>query len=173
MNSHDKYMYEALLQAKDALTAGEFPVGCVMVYEGEIISRGKRINSRAPNENELDHAEIMALRELSEQLPKIDRNKITVYSTMEPCLMCYVTMLLNGIRKIVYGYEDIMGGGTDLDLQALNPLYREMTVEITPHVLRRESLELFKDFFSGPDNIYWKASPLAQYTLAQIDPDIN
>ena len=173
MNSHDKYMYEALLQAKDALTAGEFPVGCVMVYEGEIISRGKRINSRAPNENELDHAEITALRELFEQRPEIDRSKIIVYSSMEPCLMCYVTMLLNGIRKIVYGYEDIMGGGTNLDLQSLNPLYREMAVEITPHVLRRESLELFKDFFSVADNTYWKASPLAQYTLAQIDSETN
>ncbi len=169
MNRHDKYMREALLQAKEAMTAGEFPVGCVMVYEGEIISRGRRINSRAPNENELDHAEIMALRELIEQHPETDRNKIFVYSTMEPCLMCYVTMLLNGIRKVVYGYEDIMGGGTNLDLQTLRPLYREITVEIVPHILRRESLELFKKFFSGPDNTYWKASPLAQYTLTQID----
>ena len=58
MNSHDKYMYEALLQAKDALAAGEFPVGCVMVYKDEIISRGKRINSRAPNENELKQTEV-------------------------------------------------------------------------------------------------------------------
>ena len=173
MSNHDIYMQEALQQAKAALTAGEFPVGCVMVYEGEIISRGHRINSRAPNENELDHAEIVALRKLFKQDPEIDRSKITVYSTMEPCLMCYVTMLLNGIRKIVYGYEDSMGGGSNLDLQALNPLYREISVEIIPHVLRRESLELFKDFFTGPDNTYWKDSPLAQYTLAQIDSDTN
>jgi tRNA(adenine34) deaminase len=173
MNSHDKYMYEALLQAKDALTAGEFPVGCVMVYKDEIISRGKRINSRAPNENELDHAEIVALRKLFEQYPETDRSKITVYSTMEPCLMCYVTMLLNGIRKIVYGYEDIMGGGTELDLQTLNPLYREMSVEIIPHVLRTQSLELFKNYFSGPTNTYWQDSPLARYTLAQTNSDTN
>ena len=161
-------MQEALQQAKKALTGGEFPVGCVMVYEGEVISRGRRINSRGPNENELDHAEIVALRKLFEQHPEIDRNKITVYSTMEPCLMCYVTLLLNGIRKIVYGYEDIMGGGTNLDLQTLKPLYREMSVEINPHILRRESLELFDAFFADQDNTYWKDSPLARYTVAQI-----
>ena len=169
MRNHEIHMREALHEAKEALTAGEFPVGCVMVYEGEIISRGHRINSKAPHENELDHAEIVTLRKLFEQHPEADRSKITVYSTMEPCLMCYVTMLLNGIQKIVYGYEDTMGGGTSLDLQALNPLYSEMSVEITPHILRRESLKLFIYFFNEPDNIYWKDSPLAQYTLAQID----
>ena len=173
MSNHDIYMQEALQQAKAALTAGEFPVGCVMVYEDEIISRGHRINSKAPHENELDHAEIVALKKLFEQHPETDRSKITVYSTMEPCLMCYVTMLLNGIRKIVYGYEDTMGGGTELDLQALNPLYRKMSVEIIPHILRLKSLELFINFFNEPANIYWKDSPLAQYTLAQLDSDTN
>jgi tRNA(adenine34) deaminase len=167
MCQHEIYMKEALLEAKEALVAGEFPVGCVLVYEKKIVSRGRRFNSRAPNENELDHAEIMALRKLFAQHPAIERSRIIVYSTMEPCLMCYVTLLLNGIRTIVYGYEDIMGGGTSLDLKELTPLYREMSVTITGQILRRESLELFKTFFSGQDNTYWQDSPLARYTLAQ------
>jgi len=79
-----------------------------------------------------------------------------------------VTLLLNGIRTIVYAYEDIMGGGTRLDLNTLAPLYREMSTAITPHVLRRESLELFKAFFADQDNTYWQDSPLARYTLEQI-----
>jgi tRNA(adenine34) deaminase len=82
--------------------------------------------------------------------------------------MCYVTLLLNGIRTIVYAYEDIMGGGTNLDLNKLTPLYREMSVAITPHILRRESLELFRIFFADQDNTYWQDSPLARYTLEQI-----
>jgi tRNA(adenine34) deaminase len=173
MTKHENFMRQALGEAGQALALGEFPVGCVMVYEGEVINRGRRINSKIPNENELDHAEIVALRELFDHHPDIDRSKIVVYSTMEPCLMCYVTLLLNGIRKIVYGYEDIMGGGTNLDLQTLNPLYKEMSVEIIPHVMRRESLELFRTFFSAPDNIYWQDSPLAHYTLAQIAAEDN
>jgi tRNA(adenine34) deaminase len=168
MNNPEKYMGEALLEAREALIAGEFPVGCVMVYEDEIVSRGRRINSRAPNENELDHAEIMALRKLFAQHPQIERSRIVVYSTMEPCLMCFVTLLLNNIRTFVYAYEDVMGGGTSLDLSKLTPLYREMSVAITPHVLRLESLELFRTFFADKDNTYWQDSPLARYTLEQI-----
>jgi tRNA(adenine34) deaminase len=168
MHTDETYMKEALLEARKALSAGEFPVGCVMVCDGEIVSRGRRINSRAPHDNELDHAEIMALRKLFEQRPQIERSGIVVYSTMEPCLMCYVTLLLNGIRTIVYAYEDIMGGGTDLDLRQLAPLYREISVAITPHILRRESLELFNIFFGDPGNTYWQDSPLARYTQAQI-----
>ena len=93
--------------------------------------------------------------------------EITVYSTMEPCLMCYSTMILNGIRKIVYAYEDVMGGGTNLPLQQLNPLYRDMNVELVPDVLRERSLSLFKRFFLNPANNYWKDSLLSSYTLSQ------
>ena len=168
MDNPEKFMQEALLEAREALIAGEFPVGCVMVHEKEIVSRGKRVNSKPPNENELDHAEIMALKKLFVQHPQIESSKIVVYSTMEPCLMCYVTLLLNGIRSIVYAYEDVMGGGTSLDLKKLTPLYREMSVTITPHILRRESLELFRIFFADQDNTYWQDSPLARYTLEQI-----
>lgn len=168
MSSHDKYMKEALQEAKEALLAGEFPVGCVMVYKDEIVSRGRRINSRPPHGNELDHAEIMALRQLFVRHLEIDRSGIVVYSTMEPCLMCFVTLLLNNIRTFVYAYEDVMGGGTSLDLSKLTPLYREMSVAITPHVLRLESLELFRTFFADKDNTYWQDSPLARYTLEQI-----
>jgi tRNA(adenine34) deaminase len=168
MGNHDIYMREALLEAREALVAGEFPVGCVMVHEEKIISRGRRINSRYPDENELDHAEIMALRKLFVKHPDIERSQIVVYSTMEPCLMCYVTLILNGFRSIVYAYEDIMGGGTSLDTTELAPLYREMSITITPRVLRKDSLELFRTFFADQNNSYWQDSPLASYTLAQI-----
>jgi len=167
MRDHEKFMKAALDEARQALIADEFPVGCVMVHGGEVVGRGQRINSKAPAENELDHAETVALRKLFALYPAIDRRQITVYSTMEPCLMCYVTLLLNGIRKFVYGFEDVMGGGTNLDLQQLNPLYREMEIDIIPHVMRWESLELFKKFFENPANTYWQDSPLAQYILAQ------
>jgi tRNA(adenine34) deaminase len=167
MDKHENFMMAALDEARQALIADEFPVGCVMVHEGQIITSGRRINSKGPAENELDHAEVVALRKLFSLHPETDRHEIVVYSTMEPCLMCYVTLLLNGIRKIVYGFEDIMGGGTNLDLQQLNLLYREMEVEVIPHVMRSESLALFNEFFENPGNTYWQDSPLAQHILAQ------
>lgn len=79
--------------------------------------------------------------------------------------MCYTTLLLSGLRSFVWGYEDIMGGGTNLPLDRLAPLYAGMQIENIPHVLRRESLKLFQDFFHRYS--YWADSELARYTLAQ------
>ena len=114
----------------------------------------------------MDHAEISALRALLDR-PEISPASVTVYATMEPCLMCYTTLLLNGVRRFVYAYEDIMGGGTDLALAGLKPLYRQMQVEVVPHVCRAESLKLFRAFFANPENDYWQGSLLAEYTLKQ------
>ncbi len=162
-------MQVALSQAKEAFDQGEFPVGAVLVYQDKIVASGRREHTREQKEsvNEIDHAEILALRNFLALDADIPLDEIIVYSTMEPCLMCYSTMILNGIRNIVYAYEDVMGGGTTLPLERLKPLYAEMKVNITSHVLRRQSLDLFQKFFSNPENLYWKNSLLANYTLSQ------
>lgn len=160
-------MHIALEHAEEALELGEFPVGAIFVYEDRILATGKRAHTREQKEvvNEIDHAEIIALRSLFQTPLDIPMAEIVVYSTMEPCLMCYSTMILNGIRKIVYAYEDVMGGGTNLPLAQLSPLYQEMEIEIIPYVLRQESLDLFKKFFTNPENTYWKDSLLSHHTL--------
>ncbi len=162
---HQKYMQEALAEARMALAAQEFPVGCVLVLDGEIVARGHRQNSRAGECNEIDHAEVVTLRRLLSRHPDTDCRRLIAYSTMEPCLMCYSTMLLSGIRHFVYGYEDRMGGGTNLPLSQLNPLYAEINARVEAGILRRESLELFQHFFHNFP--YWQDSLLAEYTLAQ------
>ncbi|MEN8134688.1 MAG: nucleoside deaminase [Thermodesulfobacteriota bacterium] len=167
MNRDQEYMQKALAEARRAMAGGEFPVGCIIVYGDRVVSRGRRFNSRGETANEMDHAEISALSRLLTDHPEIAPGDVTVYATMEPCLMCYTTMLLNGIRRVVYAYEDAMGGGTDLDLSSLKPLYQQMKVEIIPQVCRSESLELFRAFFNNPDNDYWQESLLAEYTLRQ------
>ena len=174
MPNHEYFMKIALEEAKKALDANEFPVGCVMVFDDQIVARGKRENSRVRTRdgitlsaNELDHAEIMALRDLAATHPEIDHSQVTAYCTMEPCLMCFGALLLGNVHTIVYAYEDAMGGGSSLSLSHLTPLYREMKVTIIPHILRNESLLLFKNFFLNPDNSYWRNSFLADYTLSQ------
>ncbi len=169
------FMQQALLQAEAALQAGEFPVGCVITLGDEILAEGCRQNSGGYGENcvnELDHAEIVALRRLhnlvQQQKRQLNFADITVYSTMEPCLMCYSTLLVNGICHIVYAYEDAMGGGTNLPLRSLAPLYRDMPVKIVAGVMRQQSLELFKQFFScSGKGGYLQESYLARYTLMQ------
>lgn len=156
----------AVEQAQTAYQNGEFPVGCVMVSENVVVASGMRANTLI-GVSEMDHGEMVALRNLLENNVECDISGITVYATMEPCLMCYSTLILNGVRKIVYAYEDVMGGGTNLPLSQLNPLYNEMHVEVIGNVMRHESLQLFKKFFENPENNYWKNSLLSQYTLNQ------
>jgi len=162
---HEHFMKIALEQAKRALEAGEFPVGCVLVHQNKVLVTGARRFSKGTNRNEIDHAEIVALRRLSESGDAIDPGRITAFSTMEPCLMCYSALILAGIGNIVYAYEDVMGGGTGCDLSRLTPLYRDSSLKVVPGILRAESLNLFKDFFSSPVNDYLKHSPLAEFTL--------
>ena len=159
-------MEMALGEAKIAFEAGEFPVGCVIVHENKIIANGRRNNSNTDT-NELDHAEMVAFRQLLITHKGIATDEITVYSTMEPCLMCFSTLLVNGVKNFVYSYEDVMGGGTNLPLKNLAPLYSEMKISVTKKVLREKSVELFKRFFSSPELDYLQGTLLATYTLKQ------
>lgn len=159
-------MKQALSEAEIALAAGEFPVGCVLVAGDEIVARGRRLNSRTEPLSELDHAEIVALRSLAASNAPL-KAPLTAYSTMEPCLMCYASLLLNGVSTVVYAFEDPMGGGTGLELQRLSPLYRQMSPVVIGGICRIKSLSLFKRFFQNPTNSYWQDSFLASYTLAQ------
>jgi len=161
------FMVQALKQAECALSAGEFPVGCVIADEKNILAAGSRQGTSGGQANETDHAEIMALRRLAEGGSIENTGSLTVYCTMEPCLMCFGAILISGIHRIVYAYEDVMGGGTGCDLSRLPALYSGAPVEIVPHVMREESLALFKNFFARPGNNYWKNSELAAYTLAK------
>jgi tRNA(adenine34) deaminase len=166
MRKNNIFMEKALGYARDALSQGEFPVGCVIELGGKVIATGNRRSTRQKS-NEIDHAEILALRNLLENCIDVDLGEITVYSTMEPCLMCFSTLIVNGVTKFVYGYEDAMGGGTNLPLDQLAPLYRDIRVRIEGGVLRKDCLELFQTFFSKKDSTYLKDTYLAQYTLQQ------
>ena len=161
------YMKKALVQAENALSAGEFPVGCVIADEKNVITTGFRHGTSGQQSNEIDHAEIVALRALYEEKAAENTKELTLYCTMEPCLMCFGAILISGIHRIVYAYEDVMGGGTKCDLSKASPLYSENDIKIVPHVLREASLLLFKEFFARPENDYWKNSLLAEYTLSQ------
>ena len=122
MSEHEYFMRVALEEARQALAEGEFPVGCVMVAGGQIVGKGRRRNSLEANRNEIDHAEVVTLRGLIAEQPDLDLGTVTVYSTLEPCLMCYTTMLLSGIRSFVWAYEDVMGGGANLPLYMQHPV---------------------------------------------------
>ncbi len=175
-NEDEIWMSKALELAKAALEKGEFPVGCILVSQGQVVGEGGRMNSSGNMSNELDHAEILALRQWVER-GKPGHGDVVAYSTLEPCLMCTGALVISGVKKIVFAYEDVMGGACGLDFSGglsacsfqedLQSLYGEAAPEVVPGVLRKESLRLFKSFFSKPDNLYLKNTILEQYTLRQ------
>lgn len=167
LREHERLMRLALGEARAALALGEFPVGCVLAHDGKVVATGQRTRSSG-QVSELDHAEMLALRAFLDAGSGIDPREVTAYATMEPCLMCFSALILNGVRRIVYAYEDVMGGGTSLELSRLSPLYASMEVDVVPAVLRSESLSLFQRFFGNPENSYWKGSLLADHTLRQF-----
>ena len=165
--NYELFMNKALVLAQEALDRGEFPVGCVMVHGETILATGARTGTIGDDRNELDHAEMLALRRLHDLDKPINHGEVTVFCTMEPCLMCYAALILAGIGKIVYAYEDVMGGGSACDLSGLKPLYKNSPVIVVANVMRTESLKLFQAYFSNPANSYWKNSLLAEYTRDQ------
>jgi tRNA(adenine34) deaminase len=160
-------MGEALKEARKALAGGEFPVGCVLAYGDRVVARGRRKGTADGGGNELDHAEMVALRRLTQTKPPLPAASVTAFCTMEPCLMCFSALILHGIGAIVYAYEDAMGGGTGCRRSRMNPLYRDSRIKVRGGIRRQESLALFKAFFSDPANRYWSGSRLAEYTLKQ------
>ena len=160
------FMQMALRQAEAALGSGEFPVGCVIADGKAVVASGFRTTSRGHAANEIDHAEIMALRDLYENRPDIIRGGLTLYSTLEPCLMCFGAILISGIRHIVYALEDVMGGGTACRLDILPPLYRDSGLIVTPSVCRTESAVLMQAFFSRPENSYLRGTLFSEHAVA-------
>lgn len=163
------FMEQALQEARKAFEHGQFPVGCVIVQDDQIIASGARTGTSGDLSffSEIDHAEIRALKALESSNVRFIPERAVLFCTMEPCLMCFAAIILAGIRTLVFAYEDVMGGGTGLDRQHLPPLYREAQITIVPHVLRKKSLDLFHNFFNKETNLYWKDSLLASYTLDQ------
>ena len=164
---YERFMQKALEEAQTALTAGEFPVGCVMVQDKKILASGARRGTTGGYPNEVDHAELVALRRLFRLNLQMNMREVTVFSTLEPCLMCFGALMISGIGKLVFAFEDPMGGGTQCDVARLTPLYQSNQMAIIPGILRNESLKMLKAFFSEPKNTYLKESLLAAYTLDQ------
>lgn len=165
---HEQLMEKALIQAEQALKCGEFPVGCVIAENDIILSSSARTSSRQSGGGETRHAEIIALENLERDHPDVDRKNLAIYCTMEPCLMCFAAIIISGIKKIFYAYEDAMGGGTSCNLATLPPLYKDSKIQIIPGIMRDRSLHIFKAFFSDSSNKYLKDSLLAKYTLETI-----
>ncbi len=100
----EKFMLEALKEARIAAEAGEMPVGCVIEMNGEIIARAH--NECEASHDPTAHAEILAIRRAANAVGDWRLDKATLYVTLEPCPMCAGAIMQGRLNKLVFGASD-------------------------------------------------------------------
>mgnify|MGYP005780258003 CR=1 FL=1 len=145
MEQQEKYMKQAIRQAKRAYALGEVPIGCVIVYEDKIIARG--YNRRNTDKNTLSHAEITAIRRASKKLGDWRLEGCTMYVTLEPCQMCAGALVQARIDKVVIGCMNPKAGCAGSVLNLLQMAEFNHQVEVERGVCREECSGILKQFF--------------------------
>lgn len=145
LSTDEKYMKEALRQARKAYKLGEVPIGCVIVYEDRIIGRG--YNRRNTDKNTLSHAEITAIRRASRVIGDWRLEDCTLYVTLEPCQMCAGAIVQARIPRVVMGCMNPKAGCAGSILNILDMPEFNHQAEATRGVLEEECSAMLKRFF--------------------------
>ena len=145
LTEYEKYMKEALKEAKKAYRLGEVPIGCVIVYEGKIIGRG--YNRRNTDKTTLAHAEISAIKKASKIIKDWRLEGCTLYVTLEPCQMCSGAIIQARIDRVVMGSMNPKAGCGGSLLNILENESFNHQALVTRGVLDEECSEILTKFF--------------------------
>lgn len=145
LSKDERYMKQALSQAKKAAAIGEVPIGCVIVFEDKVIGRG--YNRRKIDKNTLSHAELTAIRKASRKMEDWRLEGCTMYVTLEPCQMCAGAIVQARMDRVVIAAMSPKSGcaGSILNLLQMDEFNHK--VEITTGVLEEECSKFLSDFF--------------------------
>lgn len=138
------FMADALIQAHKAFDCNEVPIGAVVVdKDGNIIARA--YNQVEKKESQLAHAELQVLAKVTKKMKRWRLNDLTIYVTLQPCVMCMGALILSRIGRIVYAANSPLFG-CNLDKHEWFGIYKDSLpiIEFQEHV---ESIELLKNFF--------------------------
>lgn len=141
----EKYMKEAIRQAKKAYKLDETPIGCVIVHDGKIIGRG--YNRRNTDKSPLAHAEITAIKKASKKLGDWRLEECTLYVTLEPCQMCAGAIIQSRVTRVVVGCMNPKAGCAGSVLNLLDVKAFNHQAELTTGVLEEECSALMTGFF--------------------------
>lgn len=145
LNPDEKYMKDAIRQAKKAYDLKETPIGCVLVHEGKVIARG--YNKRNKKKNTLAHAEMIVIDKASRVLGDWRLEECTMYVTLEPCPMCAGAIVQARIPKVVIGSTNPKAGCAGSVINLLDMAGFNHQVEVVQGVLEEECSQLMRDFF--------------------------
>ena len=140
MESDEKYMREALREARLAAAAGEIPIGAVVVWKGRIIGRGH--NQTEQLHDTTAHAEMLAITAATGTMGGKYLSDCTLYVTVEPCPMCAGAMAWSQLGRVVYGAPDQRRGYSLFSPSLLHP-----RTEAVGGILQEECVQLMLDFF--------------------------
>lgn len=146
----EKYMLEAIKEAKKAANLGEVPIGAIIVYENKIISRG--FNKKESSKIATEHAEMVAINEACKKIGDWRLSQCAIYVTVEPCLMCCGAILQSRIKRLVYGTNNTKFGYVESIAETLNSSKNNHKVEITSGILEEECRNLIQQFFKQKRN---------------------
>jgi len=141
------FMYAALELARRGETAGEVPVGALVVIGGEIVGRGW--NAPIARSDPTAHAEIIAMREAASELGNYRLESATLYCTLEPCVMCAGALVNARIERVVFGARDLRFGGVRSKFRVADSDVLNHRVEVVEGVLAPECVELLRSFFAA------------------------
>ena len=145
MNQDEKYMRQALVQAKKAYALEEVPIGCVIVHKEKIIARG--YNRRNTDKNTLAHAELLAIKKATKKLGDWRLEDCTMYITLEPCPMCAGAIVQARIPRVVMGSMNPKAGCAGSIINLLQMAKFNHQVEIEKDVLSQECSDMLTCFF--------------------------
>ena len=145
MTADERYMKEAIKQAKKAYALEEVPIGCVIVQNNKIIARG--YNRRNTDKNTLAHAELSAIKKASKKTGDWRLEDCTMYVTLEPCQMCAGAIVQSRLKKVVIASMNPKAGCAGSVLNLLQMKQFNHQVEMETGILEEECSEMLSCFF--------------------------
>ena len=145
MQEKEKFMKEALKEAKKAYDKLEVPVGCVIVKDGKIISRAH--NLKETKKDTTKHAEILAIQKASKKLEAWRLLDCDMYVTLEPCSMCAGAIINSRIRNLYIGTMDKKTGAAGSVLNLFEDFIFNHKVIVETGILQTQCEKILKDFF--------------------------
>ncbi len=139
------FMQAALKEAQKAFDKKEVPIGAVAVFKNKIIARAH--NLRETKQDPLGHAEIILLRKLSKKLKRWRMNDITLYVTLEPCLMCMGALMQARVGRLVFGALDPKAGACGSLYDFAQDFRLNHRIQVSPFILKEECSNLLSLFF--------------------------
>ena len=145
MTEDERYMRQAITQAKKALKNDDVPIGCVIVRDGKVIARG--YNRRNKDRQSLAHAELMAIKKASKIVGDWRLEDCKMYVTLEPCQMCSGAIVQARIPEVVIGCMNPKAGCAGSVINLLDMAGFNHRVKITKGILENECSKMLTDFF--------------------------